>query len=235
MHHLRFRPVPVWQAACAAAAAAALLLLAATGPLVGQTRFEVGLAGGLSTFLGKEPTGAVFGSPDRFGAALRGAEAEPRLATSYAVGAALRVRGGRLGFETSAVWTPTDICLEECGSGQADLYIAAYTANGILYFPIRSSPIEPFMILGGGARVYDSDETVAYPAWTAGGGFALPIVSGVDLRVEGRNYMSVTDVADFHRQSSPNPSDKRLQSDLIVTVGFTFYRATSGDETGRSP
>ena len=199
------------------------LLVSSTSTVFGQTWFELTLSGGVATFFGNDPSGTIFVcSRD-----CPPLGTQPEVETGYTLGLAGRVRTRRLGFEASATWIPTEVSLPN-RSGGADLGVYGFTGSGLLYFPLNRAGLEAFVTAGGGVRVYDRNVTRAYPSWSLGGGASVPITGSVDLRFEARNFMAVTDIADFQPNANPNPSDERFQSDLALTIGLTFYKPREG-------
>lgn len=197
------------------------LLLATAGRAEAQQGFELTAYGGVAAFLGDDPVGVSFSTADVGGSGSFG-RAGNAVRPGPALGVAARQRiGARWAVEVGGLFTFMTVA-PPGGGGGVDVRIRTVASNLVYHVPLGGSA-EGFVTAGAGPRWYVGNETVAYPSWNLGAGVTWPLGAAFDLRIEGRNQMAVTDVADFQPQSFPNPSDRRFQSDLLLLVGLTLH------------
>lgn len=144
-----------------------------------------------------------------------GAETRATLDAAAGFGLHLRFRvTDRLGVEVMGLHVPTEVSVPQASGDLAGLSLATFVnlqlaAVGSSYrFGSERSRLRPFATAGAGVKGYglasDADFT-----WFAGGGVTVETGWIADVRLAGRNYMSVFD----------NDAADKLQNDLVFSAG----------------
>lgn len=144
-----------------------------------------------------------------------GGESQGTLDAAAGFGLHLRFRvTERFGVEVVGLHVPTEISVPQASGDLAGLNLATFVdlqlaAVGTTYrFGSDRSRLRPFATAGAGVKGYGLASD-ADPTWFAGGGVTVETGWIADVRLSGRNYMSVFDDA---------AADK-LQNDLVFSAG----------------
>ncbi len=207
------------------------LLVAATGlafavPLAAQQpklRFEVTPSIGGGLMLSDLPSSYRLTADGSTLVALDGGVIDDALALGLTGGVRM---GDRFGVQADLRYLPTTVNAHSAGNPTVtDANIFLVSGNLSLFLPVGIRPIEPFLTVGAGAKIYDPDyegaDTQSDFAVNFGGGANLHLTPVVALRIDVRNYLSSLD---------PEISglDSEIQNDLLLSTGLTFTLPTMG-------
>jgi hypothetical protein len=151
---------------------------------------------------------------------------DAELESSFSIGLHAGVGRGPFAFEGTFGYIPTEF------SGHSDFEAVSFDTNVLLYggsfLYTFENPhgVEPYLLLGAGAKHYDPDveggDSVTDFTTDVGFGVAIPLPYDLGLRLEMRDYISSFD-------PDIEGVDSRKQHDLLLSAGIQITFGSSGE------
>lgn len=203
----------------------------ADSPAQETTTFEISVFGAASF--------AVGDISDGFGLTLEGQSFQferAEMADGFVFGGRAGVRFGDLQVEGSVGYWPTTQVLVFPnsvggveGSFRAESKVLLADASLLYHFEVPNTLIEPFLVVGGGVKSYDTEQPLQGAIFVGptdatvivGGGVRVPLTATTGLRIDIRDHISSFDF-------EVSGADAKLQNDVIVSVGLSLFPGSGG-------